>query len=186
MTSKAVLFIQGGGPGAHAADGLLADSLKHALGAGYDVHFPRMPEEDEPDFARWLPQIDAALAHLKGDVTLVGHSLGGAALLRYLSQPPARPARVTGLVLLAAPAWDGQRWAFDDLLLPADLADRLAAIPRLAFYHCRDDEVVPFAHLALHGAKLPRAALCALEVGGHQFGNDLSRVAADIQAGEAV
>jgi hypothetical protein len=41
------------------------------------------------------------------------------------------------------------------------------------------DEVVPFSHLALHGAKLPQAII--REVGcGHQFGNDLTDVAKDI------
>ena len=47
-------------------------------------------------------------------------------------------------------------------------------------YHCRDDEVVPFEHLALWARDLPRASVHALETGGHQFNNDLSSVAQDI------
>lgn len=38
-----VLFVQGGGKGAHDADAPLADSLQDALGATHTVHFPRSP-----------------------------------------------------------------------------------------------------------------------------------------------
>ena len=46
--STCVLFIQGGGKGAHAEDTFLADSLKRALGPDYDVRYPRMPGESNP------------------------------------------------------------------------------------------------------------------------------------------
>ena len=65
--------------------------------------------------------------------------------------------------------------------LPRDIAEKLAPIPRLFFYHCRDDDVVPFAHLALHRTRLPRAVTRAVDSGGHQFRNDLTGVATDIR-----
>ena len=181
MATRDLVFIQGGGQGAHAADAPLAASLKQALGDGAHVHYPLMRGEDEPSLEPWVRQIAAEVAGRPGPVTLVGHSLGGALLLRYLAQQTP-PVPVQALVLLAAPAWDGQQWAFDELVLPDDLDDRLATIPRLMLYHCQDDEVVPFAHLALHGRRLPSAATCAFARGGHQFGNDLRKVAMDIQA----
>ena len=88
---------------------------------------------------------------------------------------------VAGLFLLAAPSWDGDRWNFDDLKLPADVADKLARIPKVFFYHCRDDDVVPFAHLALHGTRIPRATVRAFDHGGHQFDEGLDVVASDIR-----
>lgn len=183
MAIQQVLFIQGGGDGAHAADSPLADALQQALGAAYDVRYPPMPDEGEPDMARWKRQIAAELPHLLEPVVLVGHSLGGSALLRLLSEEHVTAA-VAGLYLLATPAFDGKDWPYDDLKLHEDAADRLAAIPRLVLYHCRDDETVPFAHLALHARQLPLATTRALPHGGHQFGNDLGVVAADIRAGE--
>lgn len=184
MAKSQVLFIQGGGAGAHAAGAPLAASLQQALGAGCEVRFPRMHGEADPSLVPWKRQIAAELAKLQGRVTLVGHSLGGSLLLSYLAEH-VPPLPVDALVLLAAPAWDGEKWAFDELVLPDDLADRLGAIPRLSLYHCRDDEVVPFAHLALHARRLPRAAACAFAQGGHQFGHDLRVIAAEIRAGEA-
>lgn len=177
--AKEVLFIQGGGEGAHAADAPLAESLRQALGHGYDLHYPRMPDEADPNVERWKRAIARALSSMPGEVILVAHSVGGSLLLRYLADEAARRP-VAGLFLLAAPSWDADRWSFDDLRLPQDLAERLSPVPRIVLYHCRDDEVVPFAHLALHAQRLPRAQVRALDHGGHQFGNDLRGVAADI------
>ena len=175
-----VLFIQGGGEGAHDEDAALAASLQAALGGEYDVRYPRMPRESDPDLSSWSARIAAELASVDGVVILVGHSLGGAALLRYLSEERVdRP--IAALALLAVPARDDEHWNFDDVELPPDLAGRLSQISRILLYHCRDDEVVPFAHLALHAARLPQATVRECDGGGHQFGNDLSNVARDIR-----
>ena len=175
-----VLFIQGGGEGAHEEDALLAASLQKALGAEYDVRYPQMPGESEPDMQTWKAKIARELEALDGMVILVGHSIGGSALLKYLSdEEVSKP--IAGLFLLAAPSWDEENWNFDDLRLPRDLAAKLSRIPSIYLYHNRDDEIVPFSHLALHAARLPRAGVREGDRGGHQFGNDLANVAGDIR-----
>jgi predicted alpha/beta hydrolase family esterase len=181
MTTTHVLFIQGGGAGAHDVDARLAESLQHALGHGYDVCFPRMPDEADPAVESWKREISAQLSHLHGKIVLVAHSVGGSLLLRYLSEERV-DRLIAGLFLLAAPSWDEDRWNFDDLKLLPDIADRLSSIPRIFLYHSRDDEDVPFAHLTLHAARLPTAIVREVASGGHQFGNDLTDVARDIRA----
>lgn len=181
MTRTRVLFVQGAGEGAHAMDAALAVSLEQALSDAYDLHYPRMPDEADPRVNAWKRKIAAELARLEGKVVLVGHSVGGSILLNYLAEEPVKKP-IAGLYLLAAPAWDEDEWNYDDLKLPPDLPDKLALIPRIVLYHSRDDAVVPFAHLALHRARIPQAAVRAMDSGGHQFGNDLSEVARDIQA----
>jgi uncharacterized protein len=184
MTTTCVLFIQGGGKGAHAEDSPLANSLKQALGPNYDVCFPRMPNEADPNVATWKEKIASELSRIPGKVILVAHSIGGSILLRYLSEEKVEKT-IAGLFLLAAPSWDEDRWNFDDLKLPRDIAEKLAVIPRLLFYHCRDDNIVPFAHLALHGTRIPQAVTRAFNSGGYQFGNDLARIAMDIRGSDA-
>lgn len=176
-----ILFVQGGGKGAHDVDATLAASLQQALGSDYEVRFPRMPDEGNPKVESWKPRISAELSRLTGKIVLVAHSVGGAILLKYLSQENAGQA-IAGLFLLATPTWDGDAWNFDELKLPPDIAGKLASIPRIFLYHSRDDAVVPFAHLALHAAALPQATIRAVDGGGHQFGNDLTDVARDIQS----
>lgn len=175
-----VVFIQGGGKGAHTEDELLVKSLERALGSEFNVRYPRMQGESEPDFGAWKQQISSTLEMIRGEVILVGHSLGGSALLKYLAEGQFYQS-VNGLFLLAAPSWDKNKWNFDDLKLPEDVSDRLAAIQSIFFYQSRDDEIVPFQHLALHSARFPKATTRTLKSGGHQFDNDLVLVAEDIQ-----
>src|SRR6185436_19126485 len=80
-----VLFIQGGSTGAYDADQPLADSLRDELGAGFEVRYPRMVDEDEPDVAAWGRQIDQELDALSGEAIVVGHSIGASVVLKHFS-----------------------------------------------------------------------------------------------------
>jgi uncharacterized protein len=176
-----VLFIQGAGAGAYAEDRLLAASLERALGADYEVHCPQMPDEDNPSYAAWTTEIETRLVGFNCAVTVVGHSVGGSVLLKYVCERAPGP-RIAGLFVLAAPFWGASEgWRWDEGTLPADAASKLASNWPLLLYHSRDDEVVPFGHLALYAARLPRATVRALDEGGHQFRNDLAGVAADVR-----
>ena len=181
MTKPCVLFIQGGGKHAHSVDKPLASSLKQALGANFEVRFPLMPDEAHPNAQAWKLKISQELSRIPGKAILAAHSIGGSILLKYLAEGLVEKP-IAGLFLLAALSWDEDRWNFDDLKLPTDIAEKLAQIPKIFFYHCRDDDVVPFAHLALHGARLPRAITRAIDQGGHQFDEDLTVVASDIRS----
>ena len=172
---RRVLFIHGGGEGAHEEDGKLAKSLGRALGAAYEVRCPKMPNEGSPEYGAWRDRISDELASLDGEVFLVGHSLGGSILLKYLCEEETSMP-VAGLFLVAAPFWGAEDWEFDEFALPEDFASKLPVF----LYHGRDDEVVPFSHLALYSEKLPRATVRELDGRGHQLGEDLSDVARDI------
>jgi predicted alpha/beta hydrolase family esterase len=88
---------------------------------------------------------------------------------------------LAGLFVIAAPYCGADEyWKWDEVRLPQDVAAKLASIPRIFLYHSRDDEIVPFAHLALYAAKLPQANIRVYDGRGHQFGNDLADVAGDI------
>jgi predicted alpha/beta hydrolase family esterase len=182
---KHVLFIHGAGEGAFEEDGLLAASLQNALGLAYEMHYPKMPEEDSATYADWKALIERELATLDDAGILVGHSVGGSVLVKYLSEQQLDKP-ISSLFLLATPYWGADEfWKWDEARLPEDVAAKLASIPRIFLYHSRDDEVVPFAHLALYAAKLPQATMRVFDGRGHQFGNDLAEVAKDIRSAEA-
>lgn len=183
---KHVLFIHGAGEGAFEEDGLLVASLRNALGSAYDVRYPKMPEEDSATYADWKAPIERELATLDDEVILVGHSVGGSVLATYLSEEQLDKP-VASLFLLAAPYWGADEfWTWDEARLPKDVTAKLASIPRIFLYSSRDDEIVPFAHLALYAAKLPQATVREFDGRGHQFGNDLAEVAEDIRGAETV
>src|SRR5918992_19121 len=176
---KQVLFIHGGGEGAYEEDRKLAASLQDALGAAYDVRYPKMPDEDSPVYEAWKGRIARELDALKGEVILVGHSLGGSILLKYLSEGEVEK-HVVGLFLVATPYWGVEDWEVGEYALREDFASKIPKEMTVFVYHSRDDEVVPFAHAALYEQKLPRATVREFDGRGHQFGEDLSEVARDI------
>jgi hypothetical protein len=181
MITKQILFIHGGGgEGAYDEDGILAASLQNALGAAYEVRYPKMPLEESATYADWKAQIAMELSALDEHIILVAHSVGGSILLKYLAEEQVEKP-IAGLFLLATPYFGGDEiWNYPEMNLPQDFATKLPSIPRIFLYHSRDDETVPFAHLALYTAKLPQAIVRIFDGRGHQFGNDLADVANDI------
>jgi serine hydrolase len=183
---KHVLFIHGAGEGAFEEDGLLVASLQNALGFAYDVYYPKMPDEDSATYADWKAPIERELTTLDDDVILVGHSVGGSVLVKYLSEQQLDKP-ISSLFLLATPYWGADAfWKWDEARLPEHVAAKLASSPRIFLYHSRDDDIVPFAHLALYTAKLPQATIREFDGRGHQFGNDLAEVAEDIRRAETI
>jgi predicted alpha/beta hydrolase family esterase len=177
---KQVLFIHGGGEGAYEEDKKMAASLKNVLGTAYDVRHPKMPDEDRPEYEAWKDQIAQGLAATDGEVILVGHSLGASILLKYLSEEKVdRP--VAGMFLVAPPYWGAEDWEVGEYALREDFESKLPKGLPVFIYHSRDDEWVPFAHLALYAEKLPQATIREFDGRGHQFNDDLSEVARAIE-----
>jgi predicted alpha/beta hydrolase family esterase len=177
---KQVLFVHGGGQGAYEEDKKLAANLRDVLGAAYEVRCPKMPDEDQPAYEAWKDRITKELSALDGEVTLVGHSLGASILLKYLSEEKAEKP-VAGLFLIAPPYWGTEDWEVSEYALQESFASSLPRALPVFFYHSRDDEWVPFAHLALYSEKLPQATTHEFDGRGHQFDDDLSEVARDIK-----
>ena len=87
-----VLFIQGGGSGAHDEwDNKLVDSLRRELGPDYEVHYPRMPNEADPNYARWKAALEKEFSGLSDGAILVGHSNRGHHPDPYALRRAARP-----------------------------------------------------------------------------------------------
>jgi len=180
---KHVLFIHGAGEGAYDEDKKLADSLQKALGDDYNVVCPQMPNGDNPEYAAWKAHIDKTLSSLDNAdrVIFAGHSLGASVLLKYLTEAEASIREsIVGIFLIAAPYWGAKDWEFEGFALREGFADKLPIETPIHLYHSRDDEWVPFSHLALYREKLPQASVREFDGRGHQFNDDLSQVAVDI------
>jgi serine hydrolase len=178
---KQVLFIQGAGEGAYEEDEKLAASLQGALGTEYDVIYPKMPEEENSGYEAWKAQISKEIAPLVGKAILVGHSVGSSMLLKYLSEENVETS-IAGIFLIAAPYWGTGGWQVDEFTLDEGHASKFLQDLPIFFYHSRDDDLVPFAHLAMHAEKFPGATIREFDGRGHQFNNDLSEVATDIKS----
>lgn len=175
--ARQILFVQGGGEGAHDAwDDKLVDSLRRELGDGYEVRYPRMPDEDDPSPAHWAPAVHRELADLADGAIAVGHSVGATILVHALAERPPR-ARLAAIVLIAAPFVGRGGWPGDDFELPGDLGARLPQGARVHVFHGLADETAPPSHADLYARAIPQAQVHRLPGRDHQLNDDLSEVA---------
>ena len=179
--TRQVLFVQGGGEGVHDKwDDKLVASLRRELGPGYEIRYPRMPEEGDPHYAPWKRKLEAELARLDDGVVLVGHSLGATFLINALSES-APQREIAGVFLVAAPFVGEGGWPSEEIEPYGDLAARLPEDVPIFFYHGREDETAPVEHLDLYARAIPRGTTRLLDKRDHQLNDDLSEVADDIR-----
>jgi predicted alpha/beta hydrolase family esterase len=172
-----VVFIQGGGPGAHDDwDAKLVDSLRSELGEGYEVRYPRMPQEDDPSYARWSAAIGDELTAIDADAIVVGHSVGGSVLVNYLAEVSPLQ-RLAAIVLIAAPFVGAGGWPGDEFELPDDLGARLPRGVAVHLFHGLNDQTASPDHIDLYSRAIPQAQLHRLPDRDHQLDNDLREVA---------
>ena len=175
---RQVLFVQGGGRGAHQADARLVANLVNALGSDYDVHYPVMPHEDEPDYVTWNRILIGQIARLGDDVILVAHSVGATIVIWSIAED--QPKQKLKGVFLIAPPFVGERgWQIEDFVPPKDIGAKIPDVP-IYLYHGHEDEIVPLAHVDLYAAVMPQAFVRRLAGRNHQLNDDLSEVARDI------
>ena len=176
-----VLFIQGAGEGTYEEwDDKLVASLRRELGNGYEVRYPRMPDEEGASADAWGPTIQHELDTLDDGAVVVGHSVGGTILIHELAQRPA--ARPLGaIVLVATPFVGADGWPADGFELPTDLGARLPPDVPVHVFHGLDDDTAPPAHAELYGRAIPHAQLHLLPGRDHQLGNDLREIASEIR-----
>lgn len=181
MTTR-VLFVQGGGAGTHDAwDNKLVDSLRRELGPGYDVRYPRMPNEADPSYLLWKAALTVEIAGLDDGAIAIGHSIGGTILISLLAEtPPSRT--LAGVFLIAAPFVGTGGWPSEDVKPMDDLGARLPPRIPVSLYHGSADDTAPPEHVGLYEAAIPDAIVHRLNGRDHQLNDDLAEVAAGVRA----
>jgi predicted alpha/beta hydrolase family esterase len=143
------------------------DNLQTVLGYAFDVLAPRMPNGSNAVYAEWELWFSRVLPLLSDGVILIGHSLGGVFLARYLSEHRS-PIRITATLLAAAPYFDdvpGE--SLGAFVPPSDLSLFREQGGALFVYHSTDDPVVPYAHATAYARALPGATFRTCEGLGH-------------------
>jgi uncharacterized protein len=180
-----ILFMQGAGEGAHEEDKKLVSYLQMQVGTEYNVHYPEMPGENEADYQLLRNKIDEELEKLDGKVILVGHSVGGNVLMKYITEGKIEK-NIVGIFFIAVPYWGGdggwQYEGYEEFTLQEGYASKFPSKAPIFFYQSNDDEIVPFTHLGLYAKKFPQATIRKIVGRGHQLNNDLSEVVQDIRS----
>lgn len=164
-----VLFIHSAGPqGEMEGSGRLVSALRLALAPNIRFSAPMMPDPGNPSAARWDEALGRHLASLRAPFVLVGHSLGGTTILKYLADHQAPPG-LAGVISIAAPFWGMPGWDVPEFALRPGFAEPLSHLPWLVFYHSRDDSIAPISHVDRYAEALPGAQVRKVDGRGHAF-----------------
>jgi len=182
MSKTSILFVQGGGAGTHDAwDNKLVESLRTEIGNGFEIRYPLMPKEDDPNYLKWKTTIEKEFASPKDRIIVVAHSIGGTILINALADGMTIKT-LAGVFLIAAPFVGDGGWPSEEISSMADIGSRLTHAAPIYLYHGTNDDIAPVAHLDLYKKAIPKAIIRKLKGRDHQLNNDLSEVARDIQA----
>ena len=177
-----VLFIHSAGPqSGEQGSSPFVKHLRQSLGSAFRVTCPAMPAPTKPSYERWKLELQKLLPSDKSPPILVGHSLGGSVLLKYISEHRPKVA-AAGLFVVAAPYWGSTNWKAEEFVLRESFARSLPNALKIYLYQSRNDEAVDIEHLSRYSRAIPQAKVRIVDGGGHTFKDGLLELADDIQA----
>jgi uncharacterized protein len=149
-------------------------SLVADLGSEYVVYLPSMPNRTNARYEEWKIWFLRYLELAGADVILIGHSLGGMFLAKYLSEETA-PVPIKALFLIAAPSgeYKGDPKYGDcmDFTFKPELAKNITKqVPQVMIWHSEDDHVVPVAELEWYKKYVPGSKITVFQDKNHFLG----------------
>ena len=179
---KQVIFIHSAGPqGKNQGSTGLLQSLEGELGSAFQVIAPNMPDPEDPQYTKWKKKLKEEIEVLEDGAVLVGHSIGGSALLKFLAEEE-HGKTFAKLITIAAPFWGiDEDWDLEDFKLADDFASRYSRFPDVVLVHSIGDEIVPFKHLEKYMESLPGAIVRQLPGSDHGFQDGLPEAAEEIR-----
>lgn len=172
-----ILFIHSAGP-QEGRDGsqLLTHYLKKECAKTHNIIHPAMPSPSDPYYAEWKKEIRRTLDLVEGEVTLIGHSLGGSVLLKYLAEEVVN-IPINKLISIAAPFWGiNKEWQRKDFILKSNSSEKIPYVPNTFFLHSKLDPIVPIEHMQRYSKQFPGAKCIELEGDAHLFTDGLPKL----------
>lgn len=134
--------------------------LAERLEPQFQVILPRMPRQENARYHEWKIWFERYLEQMSGPIMLIGSSLGGIFLAKYLAENKIKKKLIA--LYLVCPPYD-HRILGEDLVggfrLPGDLSLLSKSCPRIRFFFSQDDEIVSLYHATQYARRLPDAAM---------------------------
>jgi predicted alpha/beta hydrolase family esterase len=134
------------------------DYLRKSLGRKFEIIVPRMPLQDDAKYRDWKICFERYIPLLKNRFILIGSSLGGIFLAKYLSENKLPKKALSAY--LVCPPFDNTT-PKEDLVGGFKLKANLSLIEKncknLYLLFSKDDDVVPVSHAEKYRKKLKNA-----------------------------
>jgi len=163
--------------------------FKKGLGKDFEIIKPRMPLQDNAKYNEWKIHFERYFPQLRNNIILIGSSLGGIFLAKYLSENKF-PKKILSTYLICPP--------FDNTLegedlvggfkLKSDLSLLEKNSKNLYLMFSKDDDVVPVSHAEKYRKKLKNANIIIFESkNGHfkisEFPEIVKMIKSDVKKG---
>ncbi len=156
-------------------------NLQDDLGKDFDVICPQMPNKNNAKYAEWKIWFDKIVNLLDQEIILVGHSMGGIFLAKYLSENEI-DKKILAIFLVAAPYdMDGDREIIE-FNLPKSLGGFEKQSGNIFIYHSKDDPIVDFSEFSKYQRALPNATTRVFEDRHHFIQEHLPEIIQDIKS----
>lgn len=134
------------------------DYLNKELDKDFEIIRPRMPLQDNAQYRDWKIYFERHIPYLKNDLILIGNSLGGIFLAKYLSEQKF-PKKILA-VFLVCPPFDNTVVG-EDLVNGFKLKSNLSLLEKnsknLYLMFSKNDDCVPVSHAEKYRNKLKNA-----------------------------
>lgn len=160
---------------------LWKENLPNRLGKGFEVISPRMPNSMNAKYKEWKIMFEKLFPFLKNNLILLGHSLGGIFLAKYLSENKF-PRKIKATFLVAAPYDDKTiKDSLGDFKLPKKLDKFQKQGGKIFLYQSKDDLSVSFVDLKKYKKSLPEAEVVMFRKKGHFNQVEFPEIVKDIK-----
>jgi len=157
------------------------DNLAKNLGEGYEVIAPRMPNSQDARYKEWKIWLEKVINLLDDDLVLIGHSLGGICITKYLSENIS-PKKIKATFLVAAPFNSEGKHPLVDFVLSENISALEKQGGQIHIYHSKDDAVVPYSNCEDYQKALPSATLRTFTDRGHFHQPDFPEIIDDLKS----
>lgn len=140
----------------------LSENLPH-----FEVIYPKMPNSMNAKYEEWKIWLEKMINFIHDDVILIGHSLGGIFLAKYLSEN-GFTKKIKSLHLIAAP-YDTEynKQSLSDFALKGPVSNIENIVKNIFIYQSKDDTEVSFHDAEKYKIDLQHATVLMFEDRGH-------------------
>jgi hypothetical protein len=147
----------------------------------FKVEIPTMPHPDAPVMEQWLETLEHLVPDPDRHLILLGHSLGCAAILRYLER--LKPGtKVGGAVLVAGPASSVNPAIRSFYQSPFDWTSIRQHCDRFVAIHSDNDPHVPLADAAIYKTHLDAQVIVERDKGHFSGSEGCRKLTSALQA----
>jgi uncharacterized protein len=137
-------------------------SLQDKLGSGYAVISPNMPNKSNAKYEEWKIWFEKLLPLCNDGVIVIGHSLGGVFLAKYLSENTITK-KIRATIMIATPYDEDDGKKMPEFSIMGSLTKFQEQGGTIIIYHSKDDPVVQFSELQKYENALPNAHMRVFE-----------------------